>query len=51
MEISHQNLQLEGSKVLDKTKLGDSICTNGVCLTVTNIHSNSFEADVMAETT
>jgi len=43
-------LTIRGSKVLDKTKLGDSICTNGVCLTVTNIHSNSFEADVMAET-
>ncbi|MDZ5000609.1 riboflavin synthase, partial [Clostridium perfringens] len=30
--------------------LGDSICTNGVCLTITNISGNTFEADVMAET-
>ncbi|MEG0950388.1 MAG: riboflavin synthase [Niameybacter sp.] len=43
-------LIIKGSKILDKTKLGDSICTNGVCLTVTNISSNNFEADVMAET-
>ena len=27
-----------------------SICTNGVCLTVTDLKINSFEADVMAET-
>lgn len=38
------------NKVLDKTIIGDSICTNGVCLTVTNISGNTFEADVMAET-
>ncbi|MGV2686662.1 riboflavin synthase, partial [Clostridium perfringens] len=38
------------NKVLDKTILGDSICTNGVCLTITNISGNTFEADVMAET-
>lgn len=37
-------------KVLRDTNLGDSISTNGVCLTVTNINSNTFEADVMAET-
>lgn len=38
------------NKVLNQTKLGDSICTNGVCLTITNIGKNSFEADVMPET-
>lgn len=43
-------LLVECSKVLIDTKLGDSICTNGVCLTVTNIYDNFFEADVMAET-
>lgn len=40
---------IRGSKVLEKTKIGDSICTNGVCLMVTNIMGNKFEADVMAE--
>ena len=43
-------LTIKANKVLDKTKVGDSICTNGVCLTVTNLKANSFEADVMAET-
>lgn len=42
-------LRIKASKVLEKTQLGDSICVNGVCLTVTNIRNNSFEADVMAE--
>lgn len=36
--------------VLDNTIVGDSICTNGVCLTVRKINNNNFEADVMAET-
>ncbi|MDZ7548272.1 riboflavin synthase, partial [Clostridium perfringens] len=39
---------IKANKVLDKTILGDSICTNGVCLTITNISGNTFEADVMA---
>ena len=43
-------LVVKANKVLDKSKLGDSICTNGVCLTVTNINRDTFEADVMAET-
>ena len=43
-------LTIKASKVLEKTKLGDSICTNGVCLTVTNIGDSTFQADVMAET-
>lgn len=38
------------NKVLDKTKIGDSIATNGVCLTVDNLSGDYFEADVMAET-
>ena len=43
-------LLIKANKVLENTKVGDSICTNGVCLTVTNLNTNSFEADVMAET-
>ena len=35
---------------LDGTKLGDSICVQGVCLTVTNLRDNTFDADVSAET-
>lgn len=44
------SILVEASKVLENTKIGDSICTNGVCLTVTEINKNEFKADVMAET-
>ncbi|WP_333638259.1 riboflavin synthase [Tissierella praeacuta] len=43
-------LIISASRVLDKTFVGDSICTNGVCLTATKINKGSFEADIMAET-
>lgn len=43
-------IEIAGQKVLEGTKLGDSIAVNGVCLTVTNLRSGSFTADVMAET-
>ena len=43
-------LLIKANKVLENTNVGDSICTNGVCLTVTDLKANSFEADVMAET-
>lgn len=36
--------------ILKGVKLGDSISTNGVCLTVTEFTSNRFTVDVMAET-
>ncbi|MEG2353901.1 MAG: riboflavin synthase [Clostridium sp.] len=44
------NLIIEGKKVISGTSIGDSICTNGVCLTVTDITRDTFKADVMAET-
>ena len=37
-------------KVLEGTKIGDSIAVNGICLTVTSMAKDSFTADVMAET-
>lgn len=37
-------------KVLEGTIIGDSIAVNGVCLTVTNMGKDYFEADVMNET-
>ena len=48
--IKSSKLSIKANKVLENTKIGDSICTNGVCLTVTALKSNSFDADVMAET-
>ena len=43
-------ITIKASKVLEEVKLGDSISTNGVCLTVTEFSHNSFSVDVMAET-
>lgn len=44
------SLAVECSEILDGTLIGDSISVNGVCLTVTAIKGNSFDADVMPET-
>lgn len=44
------SLTIECKKILDDLKLGDSVSTNGVCLTVTSKNSSSFTADVMNET-
>ncbi|MCR5099848.1 MAG: riboflavin synthase [Butyrivibrio sp.] len=44
------SLRIAASKVLEKTKIGDSIAVNGVCLTVTTLGDGFFTADVMAET-
>ena len=35
---------------LDRVELGESIACSGVCLTVTQVHSDGFDADVSAET-
>ncbi len=43
-------LTVNASRVLEDAHLGDSIATNGVCLTVTSFTSHSFSADVMHET-
>lgn len=43
-------ITIQCEKVLEGTKLGDSIALNGVCLTVTNIGGNEYSADVMHET-
>ena len=43
-------IDVKASKVLEGTKIGDSIAVNGVCLTVTNLKPSGFIADVMPET-
>ena len=43
-------LTIGASKILDDIKTGDSINTNGACLSVTSFNSNEFSVDVMAET-
>lgn len=42
-------LTIQCEKVLEGTKYGDSIATNGVCLTVTELSSNYFKAQLMKE--
>ncbi len=43
-------VEVEAAVVTEGTKVGDSIATNGVCLTVTALTGNGFRADVMPET-
>lgn len=43
-------LSIACSKILGDVKIGDSIAVNGICLTVTDMGSSCFFADVMPET-
>ncbi len=43
-------LEISASVVTEGTQTGDSICTNGVCLTVTSLEGGAFTCDVMPET-
>ncbi|MDO4493617.1 MAG: riboflavin synthase [Clostridia bacterium] len=43
-------LAVRASRVLEGTRIGDSIAVNGVCLTVTSLQPDGFTADVMPET-
>ncbi|MCR5603508.1 MAG: riboflavin synthase [Lachnospiraceae bacterium] len=47
---SSGQIMIGAGKVLEGTEIGDSIAVNGVCLTVTQISSDGFTADVMPET-
>ena len=51
--VRHANsikLTIAVEKILEDMHVGDSICTNGVCLTVTTFDDSSYTADVMPET-
>lgn len=48
--ISSAEITIGAKLVLEDSKIGDSICTNGVCLTVTKKTVDSFTVDVMPET-
>ncbi|MBN2597579.1 MAG: riboflavin synthase [Marinifilaceae bacterium] len=43
-------LTVSARKIMDDVKQGDSIATNGICLTVVSFNSTGFSADVMPET-
>lgn len=50
-KTSHaEKLVISCEKVLEGTKIGDSIAVNGTCLTVTAMDGTSFTADVTPET-
>ncbi len=48
--ITNSSICISASKVLEDTKIGDSIAVNGVCLTVTDLKQNEFNADISQET-
>ncbi len=50
LTISDKKIVIKCSKVLEGSKIGDSICVNGVCLTISEQNTNSFTADTSAET-
>ena len=43
-------IEITCEKILEDIKIGDSISTNGICLTVVDFGENFFAADVMPET-
>lgn len=45
-----RNLAISAEKVLEGTRLGDSISVNGACLTVIKMAGDSFTVEVMPET-
>ena len=49
-ETSREGLAFESHKVLEGTKVGDSIAVNGVCLTVVSLENRGFNVNVMPET-
>lgn len=49
-QITNNTITINCKKVLEDTKLGDSIAVDGVCLTVRNIDNIGFSADISPET-
>jgi riboflavin synthase len=49
-ETSGDHLAFGAHKVLEGTKVGDSIAVNGVCLTVVSLENSGFSVNVMPET-
>jgi len=52
IEINEKSsrITVKAKKVTNGANVGESISTNGVCLTISKLYSSSFTADVMAET-
>ncbi len=43
------SLTISATRIMEDLKIGDSIATNGVCLTVNSYDTYSFSADIMSE--
>ena len=48
--VSSNMLAIAASTLLKEVKLGNNICVNGICLTVTKLDASSFYVDIMTET-
>ncbi len=48
--ITQNKITVEAKIVTEGTKIGDSIAVNGVCLTVTKLDRDGFNADISPET-
>ena len=48
--LTNGRIKINCEKILEDVNIGDSISTNGICLTVTQFDNKSFSADVMPET-
>lgn len=48
--INAYQISIEAKYILSDIKLGDSIATNGACLTVVEKNNSNFTVDIMAET-
>lgn len=49
-KITRDSITVECKNILDDIHLGDSVAVNGVCLTVTEIYSDGYSADISPET-
>ena len=50
VEAPGTGFRIRAGAVLEDTRLGDSICVNGTCLTVTQIDGDTFRVDTVPET-
>lgn len=44
------SFSVKSKRILENKKIGDSICVNGICVTITNINNDVFDFDAMPET-
>jgi riboflavin synthase len=47
---SGMKVKYQAETVLESTVIGDSICVNGICQTVTSLNEESFSTDISEET-